>query len=84
MRNRYKVIKPVGHTAIRDGENYRLFAFGPGFDFSHVPYQQHRASYTEVNAVHVTEWLNERVAGYPTGPRLFGVNADGAIVRVGE
>jgi len=74
MRKRYTVAKFAGRQHIRDGEDDRVFGFGPGLDFYHVPHQQHRAMYTEVDAVHLIEWLNERAAGYPTGPevRRFG------------
>lgn len=71
MKKRYKLGKFGGLRHIVDLSDDRVFGYGPGFDWYHVPLQQHRAFYTEVDAVHLTEWLNERAAGYPTGPTLL-------------
>ena len=65
MRKRYRIGKFSGMKYIEDNGNERVFAFGPGFDWFHVPHQQYRAEYTNVDAIHVVEWLNERAAGYP-------------------
>lgn len=64
MRKRYKIGR-IGDLKHID-DNDRVFAFGPGFDWFHVPHEQHRAMYTEVDAIYIVEWLNERAAGYPT------------------
>jgi hypothetical protein len=66
MRKRFKVSKFAGRQHVLDTTNDKVFGFGPGFDWFHMPFQQHRAMYTEVDAIHLTEWLNERAAGYPT------------------
>lgn len=65
MKKRYTVSKFLGRQHILDTKADRVFGYGSGFDWFHVPYQQHRAEYTEVDAVHLAEWLNERAAGYP-------------------
>lgn len=63
---RYRIGKFGALCYITDNSDDRVFGFGTGFDWFHVPYQQHRAAYTEVDAIYVVEWLNERAAGYPT------------------
>lgn len=66
MKKRYAIGKFGGYKHILDHTNDKVFGFGQGFDWFHVPYQQHRAAYTEVDAIHLIEWLNERAAGYPS------------------
>jgi len=68
---RYAIAKFAGHHYIRDTSDDRIFGFGHGLDFSFVPDQEHRSTYEEVDAIHLIEWLNERTAGYPSGPPLL-------------
>lgn len=70
MRKRYTIGKFTGRGYIHDDYIPKIFGFGPGLDFSCTPSQEHRALYTEVDAIHLIEWLNERNAGYPTGPTI--------------
>jgi len=68
MRKRYALGKFGGYAHILDCTNDKVFGFGPGFDWFHVPHQQHRAAYSPLDAMHVADWLNERAAGYPPRP----------------
>ncbi len=65
MRKRYKISAFAGVQNILDTDNGRVFSFGAGFDWSHVPYQHHREQYHEVDAICLVQWLNERAADYP-------------------
>jgi hypothetical protein len=57
---RYILQKLFGRKAITDRHDGRVYAFGPGFDFTAAPFQQHRAAYTEADAQAVVDWMNER------------------------
>jgi len=68
---RYAIAKFGVCRYIHDTSSDRIFGFGSGLDFSFMPSQAHRSFYGEVDAIHLIEWLNERTAGYPSGPPLL-------------
>jgi hypothetical protein len=63
---KYKVEKRLGRPVILcysdDLMSPQMTPIGSGFNMC---YGKHREWYSEVDAVHIVEWLNAREAGYP-------------------
>lgn len=66
---RYAVENRLRCPAIVDYSTSRLFGFTRCFDLPEA--SRHRAGYTIADAQHICDWLNERAAGYPSGPPLL-------------
>jgi hypothetical protein len=66
-RKRYEVQTFAGRKLIADHVTCKSFAYGPGFDFSQAPAQEHRAFYSDSDAKAIVEWLNTEFVGTPVG-----------------
>jgi hypothetical protein len=59
MMPRYTLRKFAGLPLIHDRVTDRVFAYGWSFDYEDEA-QKHRTGYTDADAAHMVEWLNER------------------------